>query len=257
MNTLVEYWSRRSLLKYLVITKLKVSKKDLLLGYAWWILDPLLLMFIYWLLVGVILERGGPQYPLFVLCGLVPFRAIATSMGQSVSSISSKFSIISQINFPRIFLPLSDVLSNFIKLAFAFIVVAVFAAFYGKYPGFLMLALVVPFVIQVLITTGMALILSILGVFVRDFRNLVQFIVRIWLYGSPVLYSIERIPPDWQDLFLLNPMVSILMMYRDIFIHQQFPSTNHILIGLAEAMLIMAIGLIIFHRNESRILKAL
>lgn len=257
MKMLQQCWDRRNLLKYLIISKLKLGKKDLLLGYIWWILDPFLLMGVYWLFISVILQRGEPNYPLFIICGLIPFRAMSITVSQSVTSVSSKFSLINQISFPRLFLPLADVLSNHIKLFIGFAVVVFWAMLYDVYPGLITLLVLIPFIIQLIMAMGIALFISIFGVFFPDLRNVVQFIIRIWLYGSPVLYSIDRVPEKFKSIFLLNPMAAIVTMYRDIFMFHSIPKLSHIAIAGSEAVVLLFLGYFIFTRLESRILKVL
>ena len=256
MNSPNSLWARRQLLKYLVISKLKLGKKDLLLGYVWWVLEPLLLMGVYVMLISVILQRGEPDYALFILCGLVPFRGLSVTVGQSVMSVSGKFSIISQINFPRIFLPLSDVITNHIKLFVGLLVIIAVATLYGIWPSIYTTTILIPLILQLIMASGIAFILAITGVFIRDIRNLSQFIIRIWLYGSPVLYSMDRIPDDWQYLLWFNPMTPIILMYRDIFMYGGLPQERYMLIATAEAALLFGIGYLFFTRYESRILKS-
>ncbi len=257
LNSVSVHWERRDLLIQLVVSKLKLGKKDMALGYLWWVLDSLLLMGIYWVLVSVILQRGGPDYPLFILCGIVPFRALSVTASQSVTSVSSKFSLISQINFPRIYLPLSDVLANHVKLFVSFIVVLCAALFFSIVPGPHTLLLVVPFLIQVVMAAGIAMIFAITGVFLQDLKNIMQFVLRVWLYGSPVLYSIELVPESWRYLFWLNPMTPIIIMYRDVFMYGRLPQLEHLAIASLEAVILVVLGYALFARYEGRVLKAL
>ena len=257
MKQLRSMWERRELFKHLVTSKLKLQGANLVLGYLWWILEPLLLMLVYWLLIGVVFRRGGNEYPLFILCGLVPFRAVVMSLSQAVGSIASRYSIIRQVNFPRAFLPLSDVAANYVKLAIGLVVVTGFAVKYGHFPGPQTLLLAIPFALQCLLSMGLALLMSIVGVYLRDMRNMMQFIVRIWLYLSPVLFPISRLPGAWQDLALLNPMAPIIIMYRDIIMSGIAPDPALIAVALAEIAFLAGTGWLVFMHYEARLLKAI
>jgi len=123
---------RRNLLYQMVASDLKAGAKDMMLGYLWWVLDPILLMLIFWILIGMIFQRGGPDFPLFVLCGLFPHRAFTVSFSKSVNSLVSAFGVISQIHFPRIYLALKGVISNHFKLLFGFIVLILVSIIYEK-----------------------------------------------------------------------------------------------------------------------------
>ena len=212
-------------------------------------------MLVYWLLIGVIFGRGGPDYPLFVLCGLVPFRAFAVSFSQSVSSISGKFALISQVNFPRIYLPLGRVVSNQFRLLFGFIIIFVFTIVFGVPLTFKLIYLIIPYILQLLLSFGLGLMLAILGVYFRDMKNLTMFIMRILIYLSPVLFSIENIPERVRPLYMLNPLASLIVMYRSIIMHQQAPDPQMLLLLTGEVVVIVLLGLVVFHRQDRSILK--
>lgn len=254
-DNLYDCIERKDLLKQMVLSKLIAGQKDLMLGYMWWFLEPLLLTFVYWLLVSVIFERGGPNYPLFVLCGLVPYRAIAISVGQSVGSISGKFSLIGVINFPRIFLPISDVLLNHVKLLFGFMVVILLTRFFQIYINHNIIYLVIPYSIQVILVCGVTMITSVLGVYFRDLRNLIQFIMRVLVYISPVVYSLERIPDRYHDIYLLNPIAILMVTYRDVIIYGRPPDPRLLLIGMIEALSLFVVGYIFFSNQDKKLLK--
>jgi len=248
-------YERKDLLLQLINSKLKLGKQQFVFGYLWWIIDPLLLMLIYWLLLGVIFKVGGPDYPLFVLCGIVPFRAITISFAQSTMSVSGKFSLISQIRFPRVFLPVSDVIANHVKLIFGFGVVMVVGLFYGNKLGLHLIYLALPLFIQITLVSGLAMINAVIGVFFADYKNLIQFISRILMYLSPVLYSIERIPEHLRDYYLLNPVAALIVMYREIIMNHSFVNHNLIIICSAEALLSLIIGYFLFTNKEKVLLK--
>jgi len=250
-------FERIDLLRFLIIGKLKIGQKEMMLGYLWWILDPLLLMFVYWLLVRVIFKRGTADYPLFLVCALVPWRAFSVSLSQSVSSISDKFSLLNAVNFPRIFLPLANVIANHIKLLFGLLVVLGFTFFYHVSLSFRIIYLIIPFVFQFLIVCGLSMFLSVFGVYFRDLKNLIQFILRVWLYLSPVLYSLDRIPPRLHLFFLLNPIASVIVMYRDIFMNRGGLELRSFIILSIETTATLIIGYTFFRIHEKRFLKML
>jgi ABC-type polysaccharide/polyol phosphate export permease len=249
-------FERKDLFKQMIVSKLIVSQKDMFLGYLWWILDPLLLMFIFWFLVGVIFGRGGPDYPLFVLCGLVPYRAFAVSFSQSVTSVSGKYGLISQINFPRIFLPLADVFANHVKLTFGFLVVVVVSLIYRVHLNYTIFFLLVPLAIQVILVCGLAMLSSVLGVYFRDLQNLAQFLLRVLFYFSPVLYSIERVPERFRGfLYLLNPIAPLLEIYRSILMRKTTIDFHLLSVSVVQALFFFLAGYFLFIRQEKNLLK--
>jgi ABC-type polysaccharide/polyol phosphate export permease len=245
---------RRNLLYQMVASDLKASAKDMMLGYLWWVLDPILLMLIFWILIGVIFQRGGPDFPLFVLCGLFPHRAFTVSFSQSVNSLVSAFGVISQINFPRIYLTLKGVISNHFKLLFGFLVLILVSIIYEKPLGLHLFLLIVPYSIQVVLISGVAMMMSVLGVYFRDLQNLSQFIARILLYMSPVLYSVERIPERLRDIYMLNPLASLYVTYRSI-IMQTPINLQYVGIATVQALVVFLLGYLILAKTEKSLLK--
>jgi ABC-type polysaccharide/polyol phosphate export permease len=245
---------RRNLLYQMVATDLKASAKDMMLGYLWWVLDPILLMLIFWILIGMIFQRGGPDFPLFVLCGLFPHRAFTVSFSRSVNSMASAFGVISQIHFPRVYLALTGVISNHFKLLFGFLVLILVSIIYEKPLGFHLFLLFVPYGIQVVLISGIAMLMSVLGVYFRDLQNLSQFIARILLYMSPVLYSPERIPENLRDIYMLNPLASLYVTYRSI-VMQTPINLQFVSIAAAQALVVFLMGYLVFSKAENSLLK--
>jgi ABC-type polysaccharide/polyol phosphate export permease len=238
----------------MVASDLKARAKDMMLGYLWWVLDPILLMLIFWILIGKIFHRGGPDFPLFVLCGLFPHRAFTVSFSQSVNSVSSAFGVISQIHFPRVYLALKTVIANHFKLLFGFVVLIIVSIIYEKPLGLHLFLLLVPYSIQVVLISGVAMIMSVLGVYFRDLENLSQFIARILLYMSPVLFSVERIPERFRDIYMLNPLASLYVTYRSI-VMQTPINLQYIGTATVEALVIFFVGYLIFSKTEKSLLK--
>jgi len=247
--------NRINLLKEIVRSKILVSGRDFLFGYLWWVFDPILLMIIYWFLINVIFGRGGENYPVFILCGLFPFRAFALSFNQSINSLVGKFGLISQINFPRIFLPFSDVIVNHIKLIVGLIIIHLFILFFPVTLNLHIYLILIPFALQILIVIGLSMIVSIVGVFFRDLTRLSQFIIRILIYLSPILYSLDKVPEKYQAIYFINPLTSIIIMYRDIILYNGVPDVKCIIISSLHATVFLTIGFILFITQEKKILK--
>jgi lipopolysaccharide transport system permease protein/teichoic acid transport system permease protein len=245
---------RRELLYQMVVTDLKAGAKDMMLGYFWWVIDPILLMLIFWILIGLIFQRGEPDFPLFVLCGLYPHRAFTISFSQSVNSVASAFGLISQIHFPRVYLALTGVVANHFKLLFGLVVLIMVSIIYEKPLGLHLFLLVVPYSIQVVLISGVAMIMSVLGVYFRDLQNLTQFIARILLYMSPVLYSVERIPESFRDLYMLNPLAALYVTYRSI-VMQTPINLQYVGIAAAQALVVCLVGYLTFSKTEHSLLK--
>ena len=167
-STAGNLWARRHLLRTLVVSNLKRQNRNSALGYLWWLLDPVLMTAVYYVVVAVLFDRGGHNQPyiLFLVCGLLPWKAFSDSCSQSIGSVKGASGIIRAISFPKAVLPLSLVLSGAVYFGFALLVVVGLALFYGPSHGtwpnpyYLLLPVVIG--VQLLFTVGMSLLLSTL-----------------------------------------------------------------------------------------------
>src|SRR5690606_27611627 len=136
-----EMLKRKDLLYYLVKSGLKAEHRNSYLGYFWWLLDPLLNVLVYYFLVVIVLDRGGENYPLFLVIGLVVWRWISTTINSSSKSILRYSSIINQVSLPKALFPLSFTVTQLFNFAFGLVVMAGFLLIYGIMPTWYILYL--------------------------------------------------------------------------------------------------------------------
>ena len=225
-STLSELWRHRGLIRALVRAQLKAQPQHSVLGYAWWLLDPLLMTLTYTLLITFVLgrTRADAPYPVFLLCGLVAWKSFATTLIQSTSLIAKHESLVTAYRFPRAALPVALVIANQITFAVAMVPVVTLVALYQAFDGDAQIHIglsmaFVPLIaaIQALVTLGAVLLLSCLGVFFQDLASLMGHALRVTWYLSPGLYSISDVIrnyhglaglnfADVRSLFALNPL---------------------------------------------------
>lgn len=256
-QTIRSLLEHRQLLKYLVVSNLKLAHSNLVLGYLWWILTPLLWMAVYWLLVVGIFNRGEPNYPLFLLCAILPWRAFATTLGQSLTCISGQEGLLKQIAFPKTILPISVVLSNAINLVFGFLILFAFTFVYNINLTINILFLPLIAAIQLILTIGISFFVAIVAIYFADLKNLQQFILRIWLYLSPSLYSVERVPDYLHTWFMLNPFAPIFTNYRNVIMYGQAPDWGWLGVSFTMSVIILMLGLMLFLSQERRLTKVI
>jgi ABC-type polysaccharide/polyol phosphate export permease len=262
-SSLENLWSRRHLLSVLIRSNLKRQNKNSALGYLWWLLDPILMTGVYYIVVVVLFQRGGSNQPyiLFLMCGLLVWKAFSTSVGQSVESIRAQTSIIKAISFPKAVLPLSLVFSNTVHFLFALLVAVGLGVWYGHEYGtwlniyYFMLPVVVG--LQVMFTMGVVLIISTLGLFFRDTTNIIGHLLRMWYFLSPGLYSIDRVPESLQPVFRLNPFCELMTSYRDIIMWGRMPSWFDLGYAFGIGLVSLLTGYLVFRRYEGRFVQRL
>lgn len=209
-------WEYRELLGFLVWRDVKVRYKQTALGVAWIILQPLVSMVIFTVLFGYLLQApsDGAPYAVFAYAGLLPWNYFAGSLTRASQSLVGSANLITKVYFPRLVIPISGVLGGLVDFGVASLVLAGLMALYRIpptvhiiwLPAFLLLALAT--------ALGFGLWLAALNVRYRDVNYLVPFLVQIWMYLTPVIYSVTLIPERFRWLLALNPMTGVVGGFR-------------------------------------------
>lgn len=254
---LQEMAKRKDLLYYLVKTGLKAEHRNSYLGYFWWLLDPLLNVLVYYFLVVIILNRGGENYAVFLVIGLVVWRMISSTVNSSARSIMRYSSIINQVYLPKALFPLSFTLTQLFNFIFGLVVVAIFLIIYGIVPDWNILYL--PYVLLVLVVflLALGLILGYITVFIRDIDNVLTYVTRIFFYASPIIWEGGRLPEDYRIFVDLNPVAVIVNSFRDVLMYHSAPNLMGLTIILVISIIAAVFMLQYYSKNEHKIIKAL
>ncbi len=257
LDQLIRIWKRWELLYYIVKFQMKAENKNKVLGFLWSFLDPLLLLLTYILLVHYIFGRGGPQFPVLLFIALLSWKWFASSLGRSVTSITSKVKLIQSVQFPLAILPLSGIIIGFFDWLFGFIILLPMLFVFEASLTLNVLWLPVLLLIQLVLTIGACFIGAVLGTYLSDLGNIIQFAIRICFYLSPILYSVnERVPERFATLYLLlNPFAGLLESYKNVLIRGEPPST-YLLVAAVVAVAGFVLGLWYFSHDEHKLVKA-
>lgn len=239
----------------MVWSDFKVEYSQTLLGYLWWLLDPLMYTLVYVFLVRVVFSRGDALYPVFVLSALVPWKLVTSTMGGAVNSIRGRLSLSRSARIPQLIFPLADSVGSLIRFAGGLVLVVGATLIYGLAPGWHLFALVPVVLLTFLFTAGLGVVIADLAVFFGDVRNILQFGLRLWFYLSPGLYSLESVPEQFRFFYTVNPLTYVFDLYRTVLLQRSLPEWSSILILLAYVVPIWALGLWRLGRNEKRYLK--
>ncbi len=234
-----------------------------MLGYLWWLLDPLLFMLVYYMVVVVVFQRSGKNQPyiLFLLCGLIPFKFFSQSVVQSVESIIRAAPIIKSINFPKAIVPLSVVMTNLIYFFFGMLVAVFVALLYSRsYPTMVNINyLYFPFVlaVQLLLTIGLSFIVSVFSIYFTDMKNILSHLIKAWYFASPGLYSLDRLPESARKYMLINPLTGIMSSYRQIMMFDNHPFHLDLAVSALVSLLLFVAGYVVLRLFENRLVKEL
>ena len=217
----------RELVRNLVVSSLKARYKNSALGFVWSLLNPLGMMLVFTIVFGFLMpDVRVEKYPLFVLCGLLPWNFFSASVNAGLYSVVGSGNLVKKVYFPREVLPIATVLSQLVNFLLAFAVL--FAALLVFQANFSSWLWTLPFVIliQTIFSTGIVLVLSTLNVFYRDTAMITEVVMLAWFFLTPVVYSVALLPetitvlgvaiPLQRLVYIFNPMASLLAIYRDL-----------------------------------------
>ncbi len=254
MLNLAELWEYRELLFFFVWRDVKVRYKQTVLGAAWAVIQPLTTTFAFTLLFGrfggMAKQVEGP-YALHVFVGMLPWTFFANAVALASNSLIGSSHLISKVYFPRILIPAAAIASGLVDFAISFVVLLVMMAAYGVAPTWAMLALPLFLLGAIISAAGAGILFAALIVTYRDVRYIMTFVMQLWLFGTPVLYTLDIIPAQWHRLYSLNPMVGMIAGFRGCILGARFP-IDVILISSASGLAMFVVGVRYFIQMERR-----
>jgi ABC-type polysaccharide/polyol phosphate export permease len=242
---------RRRLIWYLAESALRRGDGNSLLGSLWLILDPTLQLAIYYLVIGVILQRPEPAFPLFL------FAAIGTE------SVRRRSKVMQQIAFPHLVLPVAAITASLGSFVFGLIPLAGIYLFYPDRLSAWVLLTPVVMIVQLAWMAPIAILLSALNVFYRDIGNLVKHALRLGFYLSPALFSYERMQrvasehPPADIILSANPMAWILNSYRDLLYYERAPDWVALTVVTLASIPFTLLSIYLFRRMSPSFVKVL
>ncbi|MFZ3147624.1 MAG: ABC transporter permease [Methanothrix sp.] len=242
----------RELIKILTISDLKVKYQSSVLGFAWSMLNPLLLMLVLYFVFSNVFKMTQDHFALYLLIGIISWRFFATATTSAMSAIVSNSSLVTKIFIPREVLVLSTILSALISSLLEFLVLVPFLIVFGAGLSPYILFFPIIHIIYFLIVYGISLILAALYVYYRDLTQIWNVLIQIGFFLSPIVYPVSTVPYKYIDYYMLNPMTCVIQMYRDVLLYHQLPHAGEIAFTFAAGLAITIIGSEIFHRLERR-----
>ncbi|MDW3219856.1 MAG: ABC transporter permease [Acidimicrobiales bacterium] len=250
-----ESWRYRDFTTSLARADARAHHVDTALGSLWQILNPTLLVGVYYLIFGVLFDvtRGLDNYLGFLVIGVFMFTFTRKSMSSGARAILNNRSLLQSIRFPRVVLPIATVLAELLIFLPSIIVIVAVVIATGE-PFALTWFLLVPLVlVQLVFNAGLALAASRATVRFRDLDELLPFLLRLWFYMSGVLYPISRVEDklgdEWRVLFEANPANVYLTIGRDALL-EGTTSGWRWLVGIVWAVGIVIVALWFFRRHE-------
>ena len=211
----------RALITSLVARELKARYRGSVLGFLWTFINPLLLLLVYSFVFGVVMPGarapGVEPYALFLFCGLLPWTWFSASLLESCTALTGSGGLLRKVMFPAEVLPIVTVLTGLVNFLLGLSIVVAFALYAGAPVLSADLLWLIPTIaVQLVLTLGLALLLSSLSVHFRDIRDLLGNALTLWLFATPIIYPYTQAPERYRWLLDLNPFTHLAMAYQAI-----------------------------------------
>lgn len=211
-----ELWQRRGLVRVLAARELKSTYEMNVVGFIWWLLEPLSMTAVYFVLINI-LRRSPSQDPtqfLSILTALLAFKWFTQSIIGSMGVVRANSSLVTDVYFPRALLPLTELVTGLAHFGVGLLTVPVFMLLSHVGPSPALLWLPVVIAVQFLFMLGLAYPLSVWGLNYRNLPTLTANVLRLWFYLSPGLYTLDVVPARFRTLMKFNPLTGIFQGYR-------------------------------------------
>ncbi|MFH2136932.1 MAG: ABC transporter permease [Candidatus Omnitrophota bacterium] len=236
----------RELITALAAKEIKIKYKSAVLGWLWSLLNPLLLMVMFTLVFTYIIPVAEKNFPVFLLCALLPWFFLSFSLNSAATSIIDNSSLIKKAYFPYEVIPISVVMANLFNFLISFLLLFAFLFFFKIYPTGYILLLPLLVLLQSIFVLGVCLGVSALNTMFRDIKYAVELFLIIWFYATPVFYRLSDIPEQFRGVFYFNPLTMFVTLYRDILLYQRVPDFGLLALTLAVSIVSLVMGSLIF-----------
>jgi len=248
-----ELFEYKELIYFLAWRDIKVRYKQTAIGIAWVLLQPVLTIFIFSIIFGNFLKfpSNGVPYALFTLVGLLPWQLFSYSLTTSSVSLINDQNLVRKVYFPKIIIPISSVISGTIDFAITFGLLIIVLWYYKILPTERWFFIPLLFFMTIMSALGIGLWLSALSVQYRDVRYVLPFLNQIWMYATPVAYTIKVIPQKWLTLYSINPMVSVVQGFRWAILNIEIDLSTPFYISIFVIIILFISGLLYFQYLEN------
>lgn len=255
-----EIMNYKDMIHSMVKRELRGRYQKSVLGFLWSFISPLCQIAVFTIVFTYVFPNNIPNYYIYLMTGMIPWQFFSDSISQGASSVVQNSSLATKIYFPREVLPVSCVTAKFVNLLLSMIVVFGFILF--SQVGFSPLILLLPYAFLVIyaIALGFSLLFSAITVYLRDLEYVVNVILMAWIWATPIMYAPETLVEQYSwfaPLLRINPMTSVMYLFRDILYYHRMPDQIDIWLPFAWSVVLMVVGELIFKRLEGNFAEEL
>jgi len=224
--------------------------KGSFLGILWSFINPLLSVLVYAIVFPYIMRMKVENYLIYLITGMIPWTFFTSAINTGIISVLSNADIIKKVYFPRAILPISAVTSALVNFAISCVIVLLFCIFGGVGVSYHLIWLPVIAIIQYIMLLGITFILSAIEMYMRDIEHIINFVLAMAFYVTPILYLPDIFPKNLSWILSVNPMAHLMYAYRDIFLYHQNPNIMSLGLVFLFSIVIFFIGYAIFEKLQ-------
>lgn len=250
-----DIWEYRDLLYFLLWRDVKGRYKQMALGPLWIVLHPILNMAIFTVIFGMVakLPTDGAPYPVFAYTALLPWTFFSSAVMGAANSLLSHRHLITKVYFPRLIVPIVSVLSGLIDFAISFCILLGMMAWFGYMPGWQIITLPMFLLLAAMTALAVGLWSATWIVHYHDVAEVLGYLLRGWMYATPVVYAVSMIPERWRGVYRLNPMTNVIEGFRWALLKTGTPPDRFFWLSVLLVAPLLISGAYYFRRAERTI----
>jgi ABC-2 type transport system permease protein len=251
MNELIrDTYRYRELIWALAMRDLTVRYKRSVLGFLWALLNPALLMLVLTVVFTTIMRFNIPHYAIFLLSALLPWTFFSQSLAYAAESVVGNADLIKKVSVPKLVFPVSSVVSNAINLVLSLIPLVLLVPLLRHPLHWTWFYLPIPLLALMIFTLGATFFLATANVYYRDVAHIIQIVIQVLFYLTPILYSLDFFPAKYRWLFKLNPLVYLMNGFRLSVYWGELPRFESVIASFVCAFAALFIGFGFFKKHQ-------
>jgi len=256
-------WQYRGFVWGMVGREFRLRYRHSLLGSAWALLNPAAMIAIYTLIFSQVMRARLPglddtfAYSIYLCAGLLAWNYFSELVGRCLTVFLDNATLLKKVSFPRSSLPVILLLSSSLNFAIIFGLFLCVLTAVGRFPGWVVFAMVPLLALQQAFALGLGILLGVLNVFFRDVAQLVWVVLQFWFWLTPIVYSTALLPERVRGLFAWNPMARLVGAYQQILLVGAWPEWSQFRLQAVGAALVLVLAFVAFDRLEGEMVDEL
>jgi len=241
------------LLKLLVKKEITLRYKRTYLGFLWSLLNPILTGVVLFIAFNIFMRFEVENFALFVMAAIFPWTWFSASVSMSANTLTGNVSLIKKVIFPKHFLLLATIIAQLVNFIFSLPVLIVLVYFYGGAPSLnWLIGIPVLVIVQFAVIYGLSLLISTANAFFRDLEYLVNVLISLLFWMTPIVYPLEAVPEEYRSLLVMNPVTYLIQAWRDLFFNNTL-NWHYIFISMITAAAVLIVGLLVFKKLDRKL----